>query len=291
MSLLDGRPTPDFELLAGLADQPVIRAAHGYRNSVVRLEIASAALLAALEHNDVPSSAGTRGSVRRSQPVEVVGRTAEQAAAYMSALDAKNFADRALTVALARERRHRDGRLRAMLAESGLSSGTTTDRELCLRLQRMAAGEQAPVRPGRTWSSEDVRAAEELSTLVLAHLDGDQAVLDPLSVSDLADGLPLVMVGDFAPRILVGGVVVQHAQWWFAREEIVLADPFRSVQRLRGRYRLPRRCVTGSTENPARLAVDLDVPVLVETMADQLRAGGDLVLAELPAAAPAMVGG
>jgi hypothetical protein len=134
-----------------------------------------------------------------------------------------------------------------------------------------------------------VRLAEELSELVLAHLDGDQAVLDSLPGTDLSD-LPLVMVGDFAPRIVVGDVPVQRARWWFAREEIVVADPFRAVQRLRGRHRLPRHGVARSTADPAQFVLDLDAPLLVEAMVDHVAHGGDLLLTERPepikAAAP-----
>jgi len=176
----DDRPTLD-----ALADLRVRRAARAYRRGVVRLEMASAQLLTTVGRNDI----GTRGAVRRGRPVEGVGPTA---AAYMSALDAKNLADRALTAALDRERETRGDRLRAVLANAGMRwPDGLNELEHCLRLQRMAAGEPAP---DRSWSMDEVRLAEELSELVLAHLDGDQAVLDSLPGKDLGD-LPLVMVG------------------------------------------------------------------------------------------------
>lgn len=262
----------DRPALAALADLCVSWAARAYRHSVVRLEMASAQLLTTVGRNDI----GARGAIRRSRPVEIVSPLAS---AYMSALDGKNLADRVLTAALAREREKRGDRLRAVLAGSGLCwPDGLGEQELCLRLQRMAAGEPTP---DRSWSTDEIQLAEQLSELVLAHLDGDQAVLDALPGADLSD-LPLVMVGDFAPRIVVGDVSVQHAQWWFAREEIVVAEPFQAVQRLRGRHRLPRYCVARSTAAPALFAVDLDVPLLVEAMVHHVAQEGDLLLTERP---------
>jgi hypothetical protein len=261
----------DRPALEQLADLRVSWAARAYRHSLVRLEMASTQLLTTLERNDI----GPRGAVRRGRPVEIVSPLAS---AYMSALDAKNLADRVLTAALVREREKRADRLRAVLAGRGACwPDGLGEQELCLILQRMA-GEPASE---REWSIEEVGLAEELSELVLAHLDGDQAVLESLPGTDLGD-LPLVMVGDFAPRIVVGDVSVQHAQWWFSREEIVTAEPFRAVQRLRGRHRLPRHCVARSTADPARFMVDLDVPLLVEAVVHHVAQGGDLLLTERP---------
>jgi hypothetical protein len=187
---------------------------------------------------------------------------------------------------------------------------------------------------------------EQLSELVLDSLDGDEAVLDPARLANLAtaaasadfpvldttverdvDGrellllaeqpfLPLVLVGDFAPRIIVDGVLVQRARWWFARSEVVTeynanphganphgvnphgVDPsaaFLVLQRLRGCLRLPRHCFARSSNGSASIQVDLDAVADVDALVDLLVVdGGDLFLTEVrpvPSAPQLMVAG
>ncbi|GAA2906241.1 hypothetical protein GCM10010517_72450 [Streptosporangium fragile] len=87
--------------------------------------------------------------------------------------------------------------------------------------------------------------------------------------------LPLVRSGDaaFAPRIVVGDVLVQRARWWVHREELALAGPrrpdevFAAVQRLRVTRELPRFVFAHAPGEQKPVGVDLDNPLAVDVLA------------------------
>ncbi|WP_338674973.1 lantibiotic dehydratase [Streptomyces sp. SCSIO 30461] len=92
-------------------------------------------------------------------------------------------------------------------------------------------------------------------------------------------GLPLVRLGDFAPRIVVGDLIVQRARWWFDRADLgvdTVRDPgaaFLAVQSLRARLGLPRFCFASLTHEPKPVGIDLDNPLAVDTLVAMVLAG------------------
>jgi hypothetical protein len=108
--------------------------------------------------------------------------------------------------------------------------------------------------------------------------------------------LPLVRFGDFAPRIVVGGVLVQRARWWLSRADLALgtvrdsAAALRAVQRLRVSLGLPRFCFAHIAHEPKPVGVDLDNPLAVDALVALLMAGqdSDFALAEMRPAQDAL---
>ncbi|MFD7614032.1 lantibiotic dehydratase [Streptomyces sp. NPDC059828] len=92
-------------------------------------------------------------------------------------------------------------------------------------------------------------------------------------------GLPLVRFGDFAPRIVVGDLIVQRARWWFDRADLgvdSVRDPraaFLAVQSLRARLGLPRFCFASLAHEPKPVGIDLDNPLAVDALVAMVLAG------------------
>ncbi|MFE7528112.1 hypothetical protein ACFU7Y_20695 [Kitasatospora sp. NPDC057542] len=92
-------------------------------------------------------------------------------------------------------------------------------------------------------------------------------------------GLPLVRIGDFAPRIVVGNLLVQRARWWFDRADLgvdAARDPaaaFLAVQSLRARHGVPRFCFASLPHEPKPVGIDLDSPLAVDALVAMVLAG------------------
>ncbi|MFD4398577.1 hypothetical protein [Kitasatospora sp. NPDC058478] len=92
-------------------------------------------------------------------------------------------------------------------------------------------------------------------------------------------GLPLVRIGDFAPRIVVGDLLVQRARWWFDRADLgvdAARDPaaaFLAVQSLRARHGVPRFCFASLAHEPKPVGIDLDSPLAVDALVAMVLAG------------------
>ncbi|MEV7776416.1 lantibiotic dehydratase [Kitasatospora sp. NPDC086791] len=92
-------------------------------------------------------------------------------------------------------------------------------------------------------------------------------------------GLPLVRIGDFAPRITVGDLLVQRARWWFDRADLgvdAARDPaaaFLAVQSLRARHGVPRFCFASLPHEPKPVGIDLDSPLAVDALVAMVLAG------------------
>ncbi|MEU6064755.1 hypothetical protein ABZ864_09690 [Streptomyces sp. NPDC047082] len=108
--------------------------------------------------------------------------------------------------------------------------------------------------------------------------------------------LPLVRLGNFAPRIVVGDLIVQRARWWFGRADLgieAVRDPaaaFLAVQSLRARHGLPRFCFASMAHEPKPVGIDLDNPVAVDALVAMVLAGEDesVSLAEMRPAPDAL---
>lgn len=89
----------------------------------------------------------------------------------------------------------------------------------------------------------------------------------------------------FLPRVVCGRIVLSRARWRLSQGDIGTLgskDPharFVAMQGLRQRLRLPRAVVLSDADN--ELAVDLDNPLMVETLVHLLRQRSDAVLTEL----------
>ncbi|MFJ9447588.1 hypothetical protein ACIRRH_37990 [Kitasatospora sp. NPDC101235] len=92
-------------------------------------------------------------------------------------------------------------------------------------------------------------------------------------------GLPLVRIGGFAPRIVVGNLLVQRARWWFGRADLgvdAARDPaaaFLAVQSLRARHGVPRFCFASLPHEPKPVGIDLDSPLAVDALVAMVLAG------------------
>lgn len=92
-------------------------------------------------------------------------------------------------------------------------------------------------------------------------------------------GLPLVRFGDFAPRIMVGDLLVQRARWWFDRADLGvdaardLDAAFLAVQSLRAQHGLPRFCFASLAHEPKPVGIDLDNPLAVDALVAMVLAG------------------
>jgi lantibiotic biosynthesis protein len=89
----------------------------------------------------------------------------------------------------------------------------------------------------------------------------------------------------FLPRVVSGRIVLSRARWRLTQGDISGLSAkdayvrFAAMQALRERLRLPRVVVLSDADN--ELAVDLDNPLLVETLLHLLRQRSDAVLTEL----------
>jgi hypothetical protein len=101
--------------------------------------------------------------------------------------------------------------------------------------------------------------------------------------------LPLVRLGDFAPRITVGDLIVQRARWWFSRADLGIdavrdaAGAFLAVQALRARHALPRFCFASAAHEPKPVGIDLDNPLAIDALVALVLTGEDqqISLAEM----------
>lgn len=108
--------------------------------------------------------------------------------------------------------------------------------------------------------------------------------------------LPQVRLGDFAPRVTVGDLLVQRARWWFSRADLGIdavrdaAGAFLAVQALRARHGLPRFCFASAAHEPKPVGVDLDNPLAVDALVAMVLAGEDrqISLAEMRPAPDAL---
>lgn len=101
---------------------------------------------------------------------------------------------------------------------------------------------------------------------------------------------PRVWLGDAAPRIVVGDVVAQRAQWRISADSLnsgghrgegaELADALAGVFRLRAERGVPRHVYARSAAEVKPLCLDLDVPVAVELLG-RLLAKGPVTLGEM----------
>ena len=111
--------------------------------------------------------------------------------------------------------------------------------------------------------------------------DGDDLVLyagedDHLHLVAFAPApvrLPVIWLGDTAPRVTVGRVVVQRARWRLD-ERLDRATAFVAAQDLRVRRGLPRWVYAHVPGEPKPICVDLDCPLAVETLAAAIAATG-----------------
>lgn len=92
-----------------------------------------------------------------------------------------------------------------------------------------------------------------------------------------AASLPTVRIGEAAPRILVGDVLVQRARWWCQTTDLIpdggtrLPEIVRRVQWLRALRGVPRFCFAGVPHEPKPIGIDLDNPLAVDALAAMLR--------------------
>lgn len=101
--------------------------------------------------------------------------------------------------------------------------------------------------------------------------------------------LPLVRLGNFAPRIVVGDVIVQRSRWWLSRRDLALHgrrdvdDTLRCLQRLRVSKGIPRWVFGHVPGEPKPVAFDLDNLLSVETLVGLVwnSTAGTVALAEM----------
>jgi hypothetical protein len=95
-------------------------------------------------------------------------------------------------------------------------------------------------------------------------------------------GLPLIRLGDTAPRIVAGSLIIQRAGWWVPPAELLGtgdcrggpegdAEGFCAVQRARSLRQLPRWVFAHLPGEPKPVCVDLDSPMAVDTLLAAVR--------------------
>jgi len=95
----------------------------------------------------------------------------------------------------------------------------------------------------------------------------------------------MLAASPYLPRVVSGRAVLSRARWRLGRSDIAALDQkqpharFVAMQALRARLRLPRLAVLSDADN--ELVVDLDNPLMVETLAHLLRRRTEAVLVEL----------
>ena len=92
-----------------------------------------------------------------------------------------------------------------------------------------------------------------------------------------AASLPTVRLGEAAPRIFVGDVLVQRARWCCQTVDLIpdrgtqLPEIVRRVQWMRALRGVPRFCFAGVPQEPKPIGIDLDNPLAVDALAAILR--------------------
>jgi lantibiotic biosynthesis protein len=95
----------------------------------------------------------------------------------------------------------------------------------------------------------------------------------------------MLAASPYLPRVVSGRVVLSRARWRLGRSDIATLDHkqpharFVAMQALRARLHLPRLAVLSDADN--ELTVDLDNPLMAETLAHLLRRRTEAVLVEL----------
>ncbi|MFI0723504.1 lantibiotic dehydratase [Streptomyces sp. NPDC021224] len=168
-------------------------------------------------------------------------------------------------------------------AHKGLVSAAFPGRFVEVTARSGAAGRSVPVTALHVErdASGRVRLLEGDRELVLYAGENDHPHLAAFAPPP-ALRLPLVRFGDEAPRVVVGGLVVQRACRWLPARLIAppggtpsAAAAYLRVQELRATRGLPRWVYARISSEPKPVCLDLDAPLAVEVLVTLAAAAGE----------------